>query len=158
MMKEENLGDLTLSHIEFDKLQSQVLEIVCLMLAKKDISLEDYRVIDNALNLWVACLLKNPELIKNFYNFDGVEIADDIDIKSAEDFILAGIYNHKFQKVAEEFNNTLFTICTKIVTDTSETPPINFVINVLKINFPREDNHYSTRYCRSYYDLFCRLI
>ena len=40
-----------------------MLEVISLILAKKEISNEDKLVVENSLGLWLACLLKDNSLI-----------------------------------------------------------------------------------------------
>jgi len=46
-----------------------VLEVICLILAKKEIAVDDNSIVENALSLWVATLIKNGNLINEFYEY-----------------------------------------------------------------------------------------
>jgi hypothetical protein len=92
-----------------------VLEIVCIMISKKEITSEDKQIIENALSLWVASVIRNENLIDDFYNYKrSDEKAGKNGIKNAEEFILAGIYCYKNYRVREEIANTLQIICSKV--------------------------------------------
>lgn len=58
-----------MSKINFKGLQVEALEVIAIMLGKKEAGPDDTQIIENALSLWVATLLKNPNLINDFYSF-----------------------------------------------------------------------------------------
>ena len=115
-MRETGLGDVILNQIDFKKLQVQILEIVCLIMAKKEINIEDKQIVENALSLWVASLIRNENLIDEFYQYERSEEKADYPsgVKTAEGFIISGLYCYKNFRVRDEFCNTLITICSKI--------------------------------------------
>lgn len=49
---------------------------------------EDKLIIENALSLWVGCILHNNALFDDFYFFKGEENSK---IKSCDDFVLTGL-------------------------------------------------------------------
>jgi hypothetical protein len=114
-MKNTGLGEIILGKIDFKDLQKQVLEVICLILAKREIIAEDTLITENALSLWVACLIKNQTLIDEFYKYQRSEDkSGKSGIKNAEDLIVAGIYTYKSLRVREEFTNTITCICNKV--------------------------------------------
>ena len=46
-----------------------MLEVISLILARKEITNEDKLIVENALSLWMAALIKNNYLIDEFYKF-----------------------------------------------------------------------------------------
>jgi len=49
-----------LAQIDFRKVQHEVLEIIALMLQKKDINVyDDKQIVENAMELWLACVLRS---------------------------------------------------------------------------------------------------
>jgi len=61
---------------------------------------EDKLIIENALSLWVGCILHNNSLFNDFYTFKGEE---DSKIKTCDDFVLNGLLFCSQEKVREEF-------------------------------------------------------
>lgn len=88
-----------------------MLEVISLILAKKEISNEDKLVVDNSLGLWLACLLKDNTLIDEFYKFTRKSDSSVLyGVKNAETFITQGLFTYKNLRVREEFMNTLVCI------------------------------------------------
>ena len=70
---------------------------------------------ENALSLWVASLIKNDNLVDEFYKYQRKEERSGLyGIRNAEDLILIGLYSYKSFKVREEFGNTLSCIASKV--------------------------------------------
>lgn len=92
-----------------------MLEVISLILAKKDITNEDRQIVDNALGLWLACLIKDNSLIESFYTYERKVEANSIYVvKNAETFITNGLFTPKNPRVREEFMNTLFCIAKQV--------------------------------------------
>ena len=55
-------------------------------MAKKEINIEDKQIVENALSLWVASLLRNEDLIDDFYKYERRDEKPDYagGVKSAE--------------------------------------------------------------------------
>ena len=68
-MKQSEQGTDILDKIDFADLQAQVLEVICLILQKKEVQLDESLIVENALGLWVSTLVKNNNLINKFYEF-----------------------------------------------------------------------------------------
>jgi len=67
------------------------------------------------LALWVASLMKCPDLIDDFYKFErSEEKAGKLGVKNAEQFFIAGLYCYKNFRVRDEISNTLLLIASKI--------------------------------------------
>ena len=66
------------------------MEIVCLMLAKKEIGLEDWLIVEKAMNLWVALVLQRDELVDEFYEYKRSEDKANRygSIKNAHEFVI----------------------------------------------------------------------
>ena len=69
IMKRTGLGEVIILKMDFTDLQRQVIEVACLVLAKKEINAEDIQIIENSLGLWAASLIKNDTLVDEFYNY-----------------------------------------------------------------------------------------
>lgn len=116
-MRETGLGEAILEKIDFRSLQSEVLEVVCLILGKKEIQTEDIQIMESCLSLWVASLIKSENLIEDFYLYTrSDEKAGTYGIRHAEDLLLTGIYTYKSYRVREEFCNAIACIAQKVHT------------------------------------------
>lgn len=87
-MRQCGLGGDILQNINFKDLQIEVVEVICILLGKRELGIDDISIIENALSLWVATLVKNGDLINDFYRFtrDAGNVYY-MPIKTAEDFI-----------------------------------------------------------------------
>ena len=108
-----------LDKIDFGDLQREVLEVTSLMLAKREILPDDVLIIENALALWVAALIKNGDLINEFYSFkrDVSQVPPHMlnsTIKDAKDFIAHGLHTFKNTKIRDEFVSSVACICSKV--------------------------------------------
>jgi hypothetical protein len=103
-----------LQKIDFSDLQTQALEVICLILGKKELGVDDTLIIENALGLWVATLIKNPSLINDFYQYKRPGQYSAYVIKNVEELIANGIFTYKSLKVREEFCSSILLICQKL--------------------------------------------
>ena len=75
-----------------------------MILGKKELGLDDTQIVENALSLWVATLIKNGELINKFYAYKRASSPTAFQaIKSAEDLITQGLFTFKSIKIRDEF-------------------------------------------------------
>ena len=81
------------------------------VLQKEKMIFEDKLIIENALSLWVGCLLHMNNLWNDFLEFKGTE---EMSIKNSSDFILAGLLYCPQDKIREEFNSSLNLISNKV--------------------------------------------
>lgn len=66
-----------------------MLEVISLILARKEITNEDKLIVENALSLWMAALIKNNCLIDEFYKFQRNSDASTLlGVKNAETFLI----------------------------------------------------------------------
>ena len=72
---------------------------------------EDKLIIENALSLWVGCVLHRNELFNEFLQFKGKE--GEV-IRNCDEFILTGILYCPYEKVREEFKMSLSSIALKV--------------------------------------------
>lgn len=72
-MSETGLGEVIIEKINFKDLQKEILEIISLILSKKEINSADDMILENNFSLWVAILVKNDDLINEFYSFERPE-------------------------------------------------------------------------------------
>jgi hypothetical protein len=82
------------------------------MLGKREILADDAQIIENALGLWVATLIKNGDLINEFYTFKREVNAPAYMtvVRNASDFIAQGIHTFKNTKIKEEFLSSVICI------------------------------------------------
>lgn len=69
---------------------------------------EDKLIIENALSLWVSCILHKIELFNDFYKFTSEHSS------SSQEFILQGLLYCNQEKVREEFKLTLYCLVSKM--------------------------------------------
>jgi hypothetical protein len=79
------LGEEIIESIDYKRLQSKILIIIAQVLAKEHMIFEDRLIIENALSLWVGCVLHKNELFNEFYEFKG---EDGSKIQNCDDFVL----------------------------------------------------------------------
>jgi len=71
---------------------------------------EDKLIIENALSLWVGCVLHRNELFNEFYSFSDTSSV----INNCESLILNGLLYCPYEKVREEFRQSLSSISLKL--------------------------------------------
>lgn len=114
-MRETGLGEVIIERINFKDLQKEILEIISLILSKKEISNADAMILENNFSLWVAILVKNDDLINDFYGFERPEEkAGMFGVKNADQLIITGLYTYKSFRVREEVTNTLSCIASRV--------------------------------------------
>ena len=118
--------------IDFAELQQEVLEVISIMLGKREILADDLQIIENALALWVATLIKNPTLISRFYTFtrDMSGVPAHLlgsTIKNATDFIAHGLHTFKNTKIRDEFASSILCICQKVKPAEGTRPVLYFL-------------------------------
>lgn len=97
---EGQLGKEIIESIDYKTLQSKILRIIAEILTKDKMIFEDKLIIENALSLWVGCIIHNNSLFGEFYFFKGDENSK---IKNCDDFVLTGLLYCSQEKVREEF-------------------------------------------------------
>ena len=86
-------GNLVLNQMDYEGLQSRIIEVISHTLAKKDsMVFEDKVIIDNSLNLWVGCLQHHIDLFDVFIGLTNV---------SAVEFLTEGLLYCKHDGVRE---------------------------------------------------------
>ena len=122
------------------------------ILSKDKLIFEDKLIIENALSLWVGCILHKSHLWNDFMNFksDG-----ELTVKSSDDFIMTGLLCCSYDKIREEFKQSLDSLSHKLAADKNiQRPPLFYLLNLLSENF-----HLISKYqCKQYFELFCELI
>lgn len=73
---------------------------------------EDKLIVENALSLWVSCILHKNELINEFYQFKGESGST---IQTCDDFVLNGLLFCSQEKVREEFKQSLSSLSNKLL-------------------------------------------
>ena len=100
------LGMEVLDSVDYPALQTKVLGVIQQVLLKDALIFEDKLILNNALNLWVGCLLHKSGLIKAFVQSEGQEV-------NAEDLVLAGLLRCPYETVREEFKESLGALCRR---------------------------------------------
>ena len=72
--------------------------------------LEEKLIVENALNLWMACLIFEPHLFDEFRA--GSNFGPSID--SADDFILVGLLTCPIEKVRSSFRHVLYSLAKRL--------------------------------------------
>jgi len=105
-LMEGGVGSRIVEGIDHRALQKQVLSLISKTLQKEVQIFEDRLIIENALSLWVGCLLHKKELINDF-------LADQIEGCTHEDLILRGLLYSKEDKIREDFRINLSHLAHK---------------------------------------------
>jgi hypothetical protein len=74
-----------------------------MVLSKHEIAGDDSLIIEHALGLWLATLIKNGSLINDFYSFKRPKIISIFSIKNVEELIVNGLFTYKSPKVRNDF-------------------------------------------------------
>ena len=120
--------------------------MISAILAKKTrLIFEDKLIIENALSLWVGCILHNNHLLSDFYAFKNHTVRD------SDDFILQGLLFCEQEKVRDEFKLSLGCLARKLKV---EQPPLLYLLKLLSDKFALISNYH----CKQYFELFCELI
>ena len=148
-LMEGPMGLEIMESVDYSVLQRKLLSVTSQVLKKQKLIFEDKLIVDNALNLWVGCLLHSDDL---FYEF--VE-SKDLDVNSNE-FLLAGLLYCPYETVREEFKQSLGALCRKArEAEPKDKPnPLDFVLQLLSSNFSLISDYYS----KQYFALFIELL
>lgn len=103
---------------------------------------EDKLIIENALSLWVGCILHHNDLFVDFRSFSTGSI------QKVDDLILQGLLFCPYEKVREEFKQSLSLICQKLSNSKSsnlkgENSPLRYFLHLLSDHFGETSNHHS---------------
>jgi hypothetical protein len=113
---------------------------------------EDKLIIENALSLWVGCILHKNELFNEFYDFKG---EDGSRIQNCDDFILNGLLYCDYDKIREEFKQSLTSLAHKLMNGAAvKQTPLLYLLNLLSERFGLITKYH----CKQYFELFCELI
>jgi hypothetical protein len=107
IIHQSGLNTDILNKIDFADLQAEILELISLILGKNELAEDDTLIIEHALSLWLATLIKNGKLINNFYSFHRPHVKQLFSIKNVEDFIITGLFTFKSIKVRTDFASTI---------------------------------------------------
>ena len=73
------------------------------VLSKDDLNFEDKLIIDNALALWVGCLMQENSLLDIFYTFKDGDM-------NSDKLVLAGLLFCKTNKIKDLFKSAMTAI------------------------------------------------
>ena len=79
-----------------------------LILRQEEVSFDEKKIVENSLSLWIALVLHQTNLIKNFYEF-----SSEFKAKEKKSFLISGLTMKANKKIREEFYNAL-TIFAKV--------------------------------------------
>lgn len=72
--------------------------------------MDESLIVENALGLWVATLIKNNELINKFYEFNRPWATYYFAIKNVQDLLGNGLFTYKSAKIREDFGAAILCI------------------------------------------------
>ena len=107
---------------------------------------EDKLIIENALSLWVGCVLHRNELFNEFYTFTGSE-GDKI--QNCQDLILNGLLFCPYEKVRDEFRQSLSSIALKLSgsnlknQNSLKEDPLKYLLRLLSDNITMISSYHS---------------
>ena len=127
----EKFGADILNNTDFNQLQGDLLGLVCQIIQKKHFLLEDKFIVENAMALWMGCVLHQPELFKQFAAWKSTNAASSI--KNADEFILGGVLFCDEEKIRQDFCIT-FTALSRHFS-AGEYSPLKYVLGLLAKNF-----------------------
>ena len=143
------LGDRMLKVIDFDQLQTIVLQSISSIIVKEEMDFDEKKIVESSLSLWLGCILHNQKILDNFFTFKCKEF-DDI-----QEFILRGILYPSLYRIREEFLHTLFLFATKI-TETKENT-FEYTLQAMLNKLPK-DNDGEEACTSQYFELVSKLI
>lgn len=86
-------------------------------------------IIENALSLWVSCILHKNELINEFYQFKGEEGSS---VQTCDDLVLHGLLFCSQEKVREEFKQSLSSLSNKLLNGSQlKQTPLIYLLKLL---------------------------
>jgi hypothetical protein len=142
------LGMEVLDSVDYPALQTKVLRVIQQVLQKNILIFEDKLILNNALNLWVGCLLHKSGLIKAFVQSEG-EV-------NAEALVLAGLLQCPYETVREEFKESLGALCRKPAGKAASEAcgALEFTLKLLSQSF----SLISKYSCQQFLELFSELL
>jgi len=81
------LGLEIIDAIDHAKIQEKSLSVISQIIQKDSFTLEEKTIVENALNLWIGCLLHKSDIFEQFVQFPAFEGSK---IASYKDFIMTG--------------------------------------------------------------------
>jgi hypothetical protein len=110
---------------------------------------EDKLIIENALSLFVGCVMHKPELFNEFLSFRTDSVS------SSDNFILQGLLFCEQEKVREDFKMSFNGLSKNLVScDKVKEVPLFYLLKLLSEKFSLISDYH----CKQYFDLFCNLI
>jgi hypothetical protein len=109
---------------------------------------EDKLIIDNAINLWIGCLLHSEDLFNDFSNSENNDL-------NSEEFLLTGLLYCPYETVREEFKESIRALCLKVRESPSEgnSSPLDYILRLLSSNFSLISDYPSKQYLALFIEL-----
>ena len=126
-------------------LQQKILKLIAQVLEadRQDMTFEEKLIVENALSLWVGCILHKTELLNDFYS------------TNSDDFLMRGLLFCQQDKIRDEFKVSLSLLSQKLLVGKElKEVPLTYLLRLLTSRFSLISQHH----CRQYFELFCELI
>jgi hypothetical protein len=150
-------GEGTQDYCDSDLIMNVIrksLEIIAGILNKKDINPNDFRILEELMNIISIIFIFNEEALDYFYKYH-----DKSTNISMKDIIIKGLtFTHK-QEIKTTFYNFVTYICDKIDHTQNIRLPIMVILDICKEHFYESFSEHSRGYgYNDYYNTFSQLI
>lgn len=139
------IGEQIITQIDYSLLQQKILKLIAQVLEadRKDMTFEEKLIVENALSLWVGCILHKTQLLNDFFS------------TNSDDFLMRGLLLCQQDKIREEFKVSLSLLSQKLLVGKElKEIPLTYLLRLLTSKFSLISKHP----CRQYFELFCELI
>jgi hypothetical protein len=117
------LGARLVAEVDLKNFQNQLLQIIALVLQKKDsLLLDDRLIIDQALGIWISCIVSEPSLLQELFNSASKSFTKIF----IEDGLLCGNL-----AVRSLFRNSIRTICETLSSQSLKEKPVVYFLRVM---------------------------
>lgn len=117
------IGERVLSSIKFEKLQAITLDIISSLMHQETLTNEEQEIIQNAVSLWLGCILHKEEILSDFYSFKSDHFS------SIEQLFMRGLNYKALVKIRVEFMNSLYVFAVKAKNE--QKPPFQHILKTL---------------------------
>ena len=149
-LMEGGLGVDILMGTDMSQLCINLITLVSQIIQRKQFTLEDKIIVENAMALWTGCVLYESKLFKEFVEWKNVDQASGI--KITDDFVLGGLLLCPEEKIRLDFQNTFSSLSQHF--STGDNSALIYLLGLLAKNF----SMITDRPARQFFDLFNELI